>query len=170
MRRTRLLFLIPLALIILLLVGFIIYKMDHPHFEQSDCRCGGKCRKDNRATTGRSDHPFVPQSPECAKCSFWSRLQDRLLEYQILPYLLNAPVEYEDWFGYVNGILDQLHDRPLDDYRLRSVRMEAKRRGKTSTLRFRQAMMCVERGLDCAKLNPGFFYTGESDYYSAEEA
>lgn len=170
MRRIRLFFLIPLVLIVLLLVGFIIYKMDPPRTEQIYCRCGGRCKEGNPVNMSHSDHSSVPPIPECAKRSLWARLQDQLLEYQILPYLLNAPVEYEDWFGYVNGILDQLHDRPLDDYRLRSVRMEAKRRGKTSTLRFRQSMMCVERGLDCAKLNPGFFYTGESDYYSAEEA
>lgn len=92
------------------------------------------------------------------------------MESQILPRMLNSPPQYEDWFGYVNGILDRLYDHPLDDYRLKQYRTEAKRRGKTSTLRLRQAIMCVEKGLDCAKLNPGFFYTGESDFYSAEEA
>lgn len=170
MKQTRLLFLIPLVLVIILLVCFVAYKKNPSPSECTNCRCGGKCERAGLGADSRSLRSPTSPATNCPKYSFWCRLQGYFLEAQILPYLLNAPIEYEDWFGYVNGILDQLHDHPLGDYRLRSVRMEAKRRGKTSTLRFRQSIMCVERGLDCAKLNPGFFYTGESDFYSADDA
>lgn len=85
-----------------------------------------------------------------------------------LPRMLNERPTYEDWFGYVNGILDHLHSYPTLDYGRTEFWREAKRRGRTGILRLRQAIMCVEQGVDCAAFQKNFYHTGDSDLYSSD--
>lgn len=88
---------------------------------------------------------------------------------QLLPSILNTPPQFEDWFAYVNGLLDYLEAHQRDDFRIGHHQRRAKARGKTAIFRMRQAQMCAVQGIECARLIPGFYYTGETDYYTSGE-
>jgi hypothetical protein len=113
-------------------------------------------------------HLFYAQSPvgtNNSDCSL-RKLYNTLTGQHPLAQMLNAPAAYEDWMGFINGVLDRLHEHPYDDYLQSHFRREAKRRGKIGILRWRQAMTCWERNLNCANLYPDFYYTGDADFYT----